>query len=425
MVSSYINYNPWLTSLPSRITITSTSGLIGTTVTLIGTAFATQTQVSVSFGTNPTITTTQSSLNGTFSATFKVSPQSSGTKIIIAKNSSGNFATTTFYLIPSNISVSPSFALAGKEITIQGSSFFENREISISFSTSSTITTTISGPNGIFSTTFLVPTETPDTKVITACDTEGNLATTTFILLPPTFLKILPAYSLIAKNQEFDVDVKIEDVRDLAGAEVHLSFDPSVLEVEAITGGNWPSMGTDSVFMNRFDNIEGKIDYIVGALEPEPSDSGILAEIRFRIKKAKEETSIISFDFDENENRMTLFMKGIEEGYRVEPDKIEINIIPQSSILLQSYPNQADNSCYIPFKLSEDSEVTVEVYNILGQKIKEMNMGSRKAGFYTTKTRAIFWDTRNDKGQAVSKGLYFIRLTAGKFSAVKQMVVER
>ncbi|MFH0774420.1 MAG: hypothetical protein V2A53_02845 [bacterium] len=55
-------------------------------------------------------------------------------------------------------------------------------------------------PNDTFSTTFIADTQTPGTKVITAQDTKGNLATTTFILLPPTFLKILPSYNLISKN---------------------------------------------------------------------------------------------------------------------------------------------------------------------------------------------------------------------------------
>ncbi|MDI6752187.1 MAG: right-handed parallel beta-helix repeat-containing protein, partial [bacterium] len=320
MVSDWVDYNPWLTSI---ITIVPSSGLIGTIITVNGQYFATQTEVSLSFGTHLTITTTQSSINGTFSATFIVPTQASGTKVITAIDSFGNLATTTFFILP-QIQINPSSAVSGAQITIQGSGF-SVQSVSISFGTSLTITTTqtningtfsctftvpaqpygtkiitatdifgnqatttffilpkifqlhpssglantsvtiegsgfrvqgsvfidfgthltitttTSSANGTFSAIFIVPTQLPGTKIITATDSFGNFAVTTFILLPPTFLKIVPAYNLIAKNQEFDVDVGIEDVRNLKGAEVHLSFDSDVLQVLELTNGPFPS----------------------------------------------------------------------------------------------------------------------------------------------------------------------------------------
>jgi flagellar hook assembly protein FlgD len=92
-------------------------------------------------------------------------------------------------------------------------------------------------------------------------------------------------------------------------------------------------------------------------------------------------------------------------------------------MLLQSFPNPAKDLCYIPFKLSEDAEVTVEVYNILGQRVKEINVGYKRAGLYITKETALFWNLTNDKGQKVAKELYFIKLKAGGFTATKAMVV--
>ncbi|MEK9149111.1 MAG: right-handed parallel beta-helix repeat-containing protein, partial [Candidatus Desantisbacteria bacterium] len=213
-------------------------GLIGNPVTIQGSGFSVQ-PITIDFGTYLTITTTISSSNGTFSATFVVPTQSGGTKVITATDSLGNLATTTFFIIP-HIQCNPSSALSGAQVTIQGSGF-SVQSVSISFGTHLTITTTQSSDLGTFSATFIVPTQTPGTKVITATDTEGNLATHAFILLPPTFLKIVPAYNLIAKNQEFDVDVQIEDVRDLAAAETFLSFKPDVLEVLSITNGSFPS----------------------------------------------------------------------------------------------------------------------------------------------------------------------------------------
>jgi hypothetical protein len=267
-------------------------------VIIQGSGFASQ-SVSIHFGTHPTITPTQSSPNGTFSATFTVPAQTPGTKVIATTDTEGNFATTTFFIIPSSISVSPSSALAGKEITIQGSSFLGNRNVTIHFGTHLTISTTTAGPNGTFSCTFLVPEQTPGTKIITVTDTEGNLVTTTFILLPPTFLKILPAYSLIAKNQEFDVDVRIEDVRNLKGSEVHLSFDPDILEVLELNNGSFPSGG-----LVLKGSSSGKIDYTMILFSGSATGSGVLCQAKLKGKEAG--TTSIRFDFDQPHNRMTM-----------------------------------------------------------------------------------------------------------------------
>jgi len=105
---------------------------------------------------------------------------------------------------------------------------------------------------------------------------------------------------------------------------------------------------------------------------------------------------------------------------QIEPEVITV------SALLQSYPNPANNGCYIPFKLKVGSEkLEVRIYNILGQKVRTIEAGQRKAGSYTEAKQdsAIFWDMKNNYGQKVAKGLYFYQLKAGNFKATKAMVV--
>ena len=141
----------------------------------------------------------------------------------------------------SNISIVPTSGITGNSVAVEGIAFGLNKEIFLSFDTHQTITTTQSNQNGTFSATFIVDTQTPGTKVITAQDSSGNLATTVFILLPPTFLKVVPSYDLIARNQEFDVDVRIEDVRNLAAVQAYLLYNPNLLEVIGIQNGSFPS----------------------------------------------------------------------------------------------------------------------------------------------------------------------------------------
>ncbi|MEW6007971.1 MAG: T9SS type A sorting domain-containing protein, partial [bacterium] len=71
----------------------------------------------------------------------------------------------------------------------------------------------------------------------------------------------------------------------------------------------------------------------------------------------------------------------------------------------------------------KDSNVSLEVYNILGQKVRTIEIGQKRAGSYTQKERAIFFDLKNDNNQPLSFGLYFYKLSAGKFSETKAMVI--
>ncbi len=80
----------------------------------------------------------------------------------------------------------------------------------------------------------------------------------------------------------------------------------------------------------------------------------------------------------------------------------------------------------IQLQLSADSnQLSVSIYNILGQNVRTIETGPRKAGSYTQAKEgsAIFWDGKNNNGQNVAPGLYFYQLKAGDFSACESLVV--
>ncbi|MEK9149892.1 MAG: cohesin domain-containing protein [Candidatus Desantisbacteria bacterium] len=228
------------------------------------------------------------------------------------------------------IFISPQSGQVGTIVIVEGENFATQTQVSISFGTHQTITTITSSVNSTFSATFIVPEQPSGTKVITAIDSEGNLATYAFILLPPTFLKIVPSSNLIAKNQEFDVDVKIEDVRDMAAAETLLAFDPSILEVLSITNGSFPS---GAGIVKNYNNTTGSIYYFAGLFTGSATGSDVLCSITFRVKAEGE--SIIKFDFDEEANRKTLFIEKNNVVPEIIGDEAKIEVIPSVSILLQ------------------------------------------------------------------------------------------
>lgn len=91
--------------------------------------------------------------------------------------------------------------------------------------------------------------------------------------------------------------------------------------------------------------------------------------------------------------------------------------------LLQNYPNPSNPETWIPFILSEDSDVTIRIYDLLGRPVRELNLGHMRAGSYAEKDKAAYWDGRDRFGERVSSGIYLYELRAGRFRDMRRLVI--
>ena len=96
---------------------------------------------------------------------------------------------------------------------------------------------------------------------------------------------------------------------------------------------------------------------------------------------------------------------------------------PTEHLLLQNYPNPFNPETWIPYQLSEDSLVSISIYDITGRLVRRLSLGFQSAGFYNSQGRAAYWDGRNKLGEPVASGLYFYTLTADDFSATRKMLI--
>lgn len=96
----------------------------------------------------------------------------------------------------------------------------------------------------------------------------------------------------------------------------------------------------------------------------------------------------------------------------------EIWEIPTSFQLMQNYPNPFTDQTIIPFRITKSVNAEMRIFNILGEEVKSINLGSLSAGI-----QSIIWDGRNNTGNKVSAGVYFCRMTAGKDVQVKKMLL--
>ena len=99
------------------------------------------------------------------------------------------------------------------------------------------------------------------------------------------------------------------------------------------------------------------------------------------------------------------------------------SLIPEDTALLANYPNPFNPETWIPYQLAESADVTLTIYDMNGQLIRRLVVGYQAAGMYQSRSRAVYWDGRNQLGESVASGLYFYTLTAGEFTATRRMLI--
>ena len=103
----------------------------------------------------------------------------------------------------------------------------------------------------------------------------------------------------------------------------------------------------------------------------------------------------------------------------------EMRDIPARTALLQNYPNPFNPDTWIPFVLSEDSDVEIRIYDLSGRLVRRFDLGRLKAGRYIGMGRAVRWDGRNERGERVASGVYVVVLVANEDRFCRRMVVIR
>ncbi len=97
----------------------------------------------------------------------------------------------------------------------------------------------------------------------------------------------------------------------------------------------------------------------------------------------------------------------------------EKEVLPKAYSLNQNYPNPFNPSTTISFALVKTGKVNLTVYNVIGQKVVTLlNNEQMTAGTHMTK-----WNGLDGNGHSVASGVYFYKLQAGKFTAVKKMIL--
>ena len=95
--------------------------------------------------------------------------------------------------------------------------------------------------------------------------------------------------------------------------------------------------------------------------------------------------------------------------------------IPEGYSLKQNYPNPFNPVTRISYELHKSCNVNLDIYNILGQKVKTLvhNRFQQKGAY------AVSWDALDDRGRMVASGVYIYTIKADNYRSSKKMLLIR
>ena len=95
-------------------------------------------------------------------------------------------------------------------------------------------------------------------------------------------------------------------------------------------------------------------------------------------------------------------------------EQLLVALTPKETALLANYPNPFNPETWIPYHLADDAEVTLTIYDTKGAVVRRLDLGHQTAGYYTDRSKAAYWEGRNNNGESVASGVYFYQLSTGR-----------
>jgi len=99
------------------------------------------------------------------------------------------------------------------------------------------------------------------------------------------------------------------------------------------------------------------------------------------------------------------------------------DIAPAVTQLLPIYPNPVNPETWIPFTLLEAGQVDISIQDVVGRHVRRLSLEMLPAGRYSEKARAGYWDGRNETGEFVASGAYFIVFQTEEYHQTRRVLL--
>ncbi|RME24922.1 MAG: T9SS C-terminal target domain-containing protein, partial [Candidatus Zixiibacteriota bacterium] len=254
---------------------------------------------------------------------------------------------------------------------------------------------------------------------------------------PPSLDSVWVAHVDALPGEQAVVDVSLFNERPLAGLSVALHFDDTRLHLDSISldGTRDLSMQTNSSPIQLRNSTGDCLLYLTFAeSSPLPAGTGSIARLHFSVdQQALPGTAMIDSTTYSGPWNTFLILTAANDSARLtpifRPGWVNVEIptgvgddndtpLPDSYRLAQNYPNPFNPTTVIAFTLPKGGTVRLDVFNLLGQRVRTLLDRYLPAGEHR-----VTFDARSDSGRPLGSGVYFYRLVTNDFIASKKMVL--
>jgi hypothetical protein len=178
----------------------------------------------------------------------------------------------------------------------------------------------------------------------------------------------------------------------------------------------------------RIDGTSGKpsIPTVPSKANATPTLEAVVAELAALATKLTRLESVVSKLEKLGLPRSVADPVGDEEKGEADPvlkngsESINLLAVPEEFEMSVNFPNPFNPSTTVQYAVPEMSHVTIEVYNMLGQKVRTLVDEVKTHGYHT-----VQWDGRNEAGETVSSGTYLYEMQSGEFVQTQKMVLTK
>jgi hypothetical protein len=221
----------------------------------------------------------------------------------------------------------------------------------------------------------------------------------------------------VLAGQTITVNVAVDKAASLKGFGFDMSYDTEKFEfVDATPAGEdlLKAGGAETPVFLMHQNAPGRVSVANAIVDGSPvSGSGDVVALTFRVLTEFEDNARfeiangVVFDGSQLSNPVVAL------------GSLNVESTPTEFALLQNFPNPFNPETTIKYNVAKGGNVSLRIYNVVGQVVKTLVAEQQNAGRYTVR-----WNGTDDRGVSVSSGIYFYQITAGSdFQDVKKLML--
>ncbi|MBD3258130.1 T9SS type A sorting domain-containing protein [candidate division GN15 bacterium] len=237
-------------------------------------------------------------------------------------------------------------------------------------------------------------------------------------------------------GQAVALDIHAFNERDIAEVTVALDYGSERLMFDSVsfTGTRGAPAGNKTVQeQSSANSLFIRLEF--GDDNPMPPGTGPLATMHFTIDPTSIAMLVMIDTIVVGLNSVTEFtLTSIDGGASYTPlfnpgyvdikistdidDDVPDDVLPSDFNLAQNYPNPFNPTTSIELSVPTSREVTLDVFNVLGRKVRQLLNERLPAGVHQ-----VEFDGRSEDGETLATGVYFYRVTAGDFVETRKMLL--